>query len=63
MQTDERFALFLASSLNLDEDVDMATGNKREAWSQSLSGNTLADEYEYVMHGKVYSFDDEDTKA
>ncbi|KAJ3043229.1 DNA-directed RNA polymerases I, II, and III subunit RPABC3 [Rhizophlyctis rosea] len=63
MQNEERFQLFLASSLNTDEDVDMGGSGKREAWNSSLGAGTLADQYEYVMYGKVYSFDDEDTKA
>ena len=60
----ETFALALAKSLNPDEldvndtvdDVDAPKKVKRELWRSEDQG--LAGEYEYVMYGKVYKFDD-----
>jgi len=47
----DKFALMLASSLTLD-------GNeKAEIWRESLK-DSLADDYEYVMYGKVFKYDD-----
>ncbi|RKO91368.1 RNA polymerase Rpb8-domain-containing protein [Blyttiomyces helicus] len=52
----EKFTLTLASSLALDG----TTGDvsKKEAWRETPGERTLADDYEYVMYGKVYNYDD-----
>jgi DNA-directed RNA polymerase I, II, and III subunit RPABC3 len=58
------FSLLVARSLkpdDADEDMDTAADGetrkiKRDAWRAEDQG--LANDYDYVMHGKVYKFDD-----
>jgi DNA-directed RNA polymerases I, II, and III subunit RPABC3 len=54
----EKFSLALARSLNPESDAEVARGGgdkssevKREMWRGGEQG--LAEEYDYVMHGKV----------
>ncbi|ORX58555.1 RNA polymerase [Piromyces finnis] len=47
----DKFALMLASSLSLDG------AEKTEIWREDLK-DSLADDYEYVMYGKVFKYDD-----
>ncbi|KAJ3054433.1 hypothetical protein HK097_001838 [Rhizophlyctis rosea] len=72
IESDDRYTFLLASSLALDDDHNMTDGgSSRMAWRKNISSAangreeppTLADAYDYVMYGKVYNFDDEDTKA
>eukprot|EP00244_Chara_vulgaris_P005759 TRINITY_DN22271_c0_g1_i1.p1 TRINITY_DN22271_c0_g1~~TRINITY_DN22271_c0_g1_i1.p1 ORF type:complete len:148 (-),score=46.68 TRINITY_DN22271_c0_g1_i1:275-718(-) len=53
----EKFALALASTLNLD-------GTPDEGVFDQSGRKTLADKYEYVMYGKLYKFtgDDDDDR-
>ncbi|CAO3622385.1 unnamed protein product [Cunninghamella echinulata] len=52
----EKFSLVLASSLSLDANGNTDT---RESWRERAPGERdLSDEYEYVMFGKVYRYDD-----
>ncbi|KAI8093197.1 RNA polymerase [Halteromyces radiatus] len=52
----EKFSLMLASSLALDGSTGTDT---RESWRERAPGERdLSDEYEYVMFGKVYRYDD-----
>lgn len=56
LQADDRFTLVLASSLAKDGTIGDAS--KKEAWREHIGENSLADDYEYVMYGKVYQYDD-----
>jgi len=47
----DKYALMLASSLSIDGT------EKTEIWRDQLK-NSLADDYEYVMYGKVFKYDD-----
>eukprot|EP00833_Pecoramyces_ruminatium_P017296 jgi/Orpsp1_1/1191328/evm.model.d7180000084991.1 len=47
----DKYALMLASSLSLDGT------DKNEIWRDQLK-NSLADDYDYVMYGKVFKYDD-----
>ncbi|KAI8144407.1 RNA polymerase [Fennellomyces sp. T-0311] len=65
LQIADKFSLVLASSLSL-EAVQPATNadgsEKRESWRERAPGERdLSDEYEYVMFGKVYRYDDSAT--
>ncbi|KAJ3285552.1 DNA-directed RNA polymerases I, II, and III subunit RPABC3 [Borealophlyctis nickersoniae] len=52
----DKLLVVLAKSLSRD---GMETdGKKRDAWKDTVTGDSLADDYEYVMYGKVYQFDD-----
>jgi hypothetical protein len=54
----EKFSLVLASSLSLDG-VGAGGVEKRESWRERAPGERdLSDEYEYVMFGKVYRYED-----
>jgi DNA-directed RNA polymerase I, II, and III subunit RPABC3 len=64
LRTDETFTFVLASSLSTSDGADGANGvegeNKDQAPSWRLDAGKsmgLADEYDYVMYGKVYKFD------
>lgn len=51
---EDRISLALALSLNLDGSKDDSKG-----WRNVGRGEqTLADEYDYVCHGKIYRFDE-----
>ena len=51
---EERVSIALALSLNLDGSKDDSKG-----WRNVGRGEqTLADEYDYVCHGKIYRFDE-----
>lgn len=54
----DRLHIVLASTLSLDGDKEDVKGGWREP--RSGEGLNLADEYEYVCHGKIYRFDEED---
>jgi DNA-directed RNA polymerases I, II, and III subunit RPABC3 len=59
----DKFTLLLASSLMLGPAggaSNSATSGQqeKEAWRLVGKQATLADEYDYVMHGKVYKYDD-----
>jgi DNA-directed RNA polymerase I, II, and III subunit RPABC3 len=49
-----KLTLLLASSLSNDPSVP-----DKETWRDNLNRKTIADDYEYVMYGKVYKFDDQ----
>lgn len=54
VEVDDRVTVALALSLNLDGSKDDAKG-----WRGVGRGEqTLADEYDYVCHGKIYRFDE-----
>ena len=54
--------MILASTLNLDGSKDNEKGFRDVSRSGPGTGigieQTLADSYDYVMHGKVYRFED-----
>lgn len=54
----DRLHIVLASTLSLDGVKDDVKGGWREP--RSGEGLSLADEYEYVCHGKIYRFEEED---
>ena len=54
----DRLHIVLASTLSLDGVKDDPKGGWREP--RSGEGLSLADEYEYVCHGKIYRFEEED---
>lgn len=54
----DRLHIVLASTLSLDGVKDDVKGGWREP--RSVEGLNLADEYEYVCHGKIYRFEEED---
>ncbi|KAJ1649001.1 DNA-directed RNA polymerases I, II, and III subunit RPABC3 [Dispira simplex] len=59
LEIGDRFTLTLASTLSLTgESGAGGQGVKKESWRPNQTEKTLADEYEYVMHGKVYRYDD-----
>ena len=49
----EKFKFLISDGLSNDPLV-----SERDSWRETLSKKTLADDYEYVMSGKVYKFDD-----
>ena len=54
----EKFSLVLATSLSLTTAVGNDTSGAQESWREKVGGvRTLADDYEYVMYGKVYKYD------
>jgi len=54
VEADDRLTMALALSLNLDGSKDDSKG-----WRNVGRGEaTLADEYDYVMHGKIYRFEE-----
>lgn len=54
LNVDDRVTVALALSLNLDGSKDDGKG-----WREVGRGEqTLADEYDYVCHGKVYRFEE-----
>ncbi|OLY81457.1 DNA-directed RNA polymerases I, II, and III subunit rpabc3 [Smittium mucronatum] len=65
----DRFSLVLASSLNLNSasaasgqqsNLDSGFGKADANWRTVVGGTerSLADEYDYVMYGRIYRFDD-----
>lgn len=58
----DKFSLALASTLS-KEGIVKDTSGERETWRENRSGErTLADDYEYVMYGKVYRLDDAESE-
>ncbi|KAH8927878.1 nucleic acid-binding protein, partial [Atractiella rhizophila] len=53
LQVSDSFSLALASSLFPDQE-----SRTNEAWLMRPGESGLADDYEYVMYGKVYKFDE-----
>ncbi|GAA6007238.1 hypothetical protein JCM11491_003058 [Sporobolomyces phaffii] len=54
LQKDTTFSLALATTLNPEADKTSATAG---GWRADIEGG-LADDWEYIMHGKVYKFDE-----
>lgn len=54
----DRLHIVLASTLSLDGIKDDVKGGWRD--SRPEEGFSLADEYEYVCHGTIYRFEEED---
>ncbi|GAA5831866.1 hypothetical protein JCM11251_003915 [Rhodosporidiobolus azoricus] len=54
LPTDSTFSLALASTLNPDGDKDATAAG---GWRADIEGG-LADDWEYVMYGKVYKYDE-----
>ncbi|KAI8376421.1 RNA polymerase [Radiomyces spectabilis] len=55
----DKFSLVLASSLSLEPVTNAGGVEKRESWRKRAPGERdLSDEYEYVMFGKVYRYED-----
>ncbi|OKL58241.1 hypothetical protein UA08_06516 [Talaromyces atroroseus] len=58
----ESLSLALASTLSLDGKNEDASGAGRTGWRDvGMGENTLANEYDYVCHGKVYRFEEGST--
>lgn len=57
LEIGEKFSLVLATSLSLTATVGNDTSGAQESWRER-SERTLADDYEYVMYGKVYRYDE-----
>ncbi|KAJ2713036.1 DNA-directed RNA polymerases I, II, and III subunit RPABC3 [Coemansia spiralis] len=55
----DKFKLALASSLSLGENQGFAKGDAN--WRSFVNGDerSLADDYDYVMFGRVYRYDDD----
>lgn len=53
LKQNQKLSLSLSNTLSLDGLVE-----EKEAWRENLNKKTMADDYEYVMSGKVYKFDD-----
>ncbi|KAF7721620.1 DNA-directed RNA polymerases I, II, and III subunit RPABC3 [Apophysomyces ossiformis] len=64
LEVADKFSLVLASSLSVDGTSGSgsnaaAAEKKKESWRERAPGERdLSDEYEYVMHGKVYRYED-----
>ncbi|KND02558.1 DNA-directed RNA polymerase core subunit RPB8 [Spizellomyces punctatus DAOM BR117] len=56
LEVGDKFAFLLATTLSLDGLAGDA--QNKEAWRDRSGERTLADDYDYVMYGKVYKFDD-----
>ncbi|KAJ3188515.1 DNA-directed RNA polymerases I, II, and III subunit RPABC3 [Irineochytrium annulatum] len=54
IEVSDKFTLTLTTSLSVDGSSDVG----REAWRDLNNRKSLADDYDYVMFGKVYKFDD-----
>ncbi|KAK5947669.1 DNA-directed RNA polymerases I, II, and III subunit RPABC3 [Knufia obscura] len=54
VEADDRLSLALALSLNLDGSKDDSKGWRNVGRGES----TIADDYDYVMHGKIYRFEE-----
>lgn len=55
----ESLTVSLSKTLSLDNDEDMEDSSINASWRPSkLAGNSLADQYDYVMHGTVYKFEE-----
>ncbi|KAH8705468.1 DNA-directed RNA polymerases i, ii, and iii 145 kDa polypeptide [Talaromyces proteolyticus] len=60
----ESVSLALASTLSLDGKQEDSSGAGRSGWRDVGAGEqTLADEYDYVCHGKVYRFEEGSTSG
>lgn len=60
----EKFSLVLASSLSLEASANAGGVEKKESWRERAPGERdLSDEYEYVMFGKVYRYEDSNKGA
>ncbi|KAI9363251.1 RNA polymerase [Pilaira anomala] len=60
----EKFSLVLASSLSLEPNANAGGVEKKESWRERAPGERdLSDEYEYVMFGKVYRYEDSNKGA
>ena len=59
LEIGEKFSLVLATSLSTSGPVGNDTTGTQESWREKVGGErTLADEYDYVMYGKVYKYDE-----
>ncbi|KAI7905298.1 RNA polymerase [Cokeromyces recurvatus] len=65
LKVGEKFSLVLASSLSLEPKATTTEGvEKKESWRERAPGERdLSDEYEYVMFGKVYRYEDSNKGA
>jgi DNA-directed RNA polymerase I, II, and III subunit RPABC3 len=76
MHVQDKFTLTLTVSLSLDDinssssagmlngAASVSSESKKESWREMSSQRSLADDYDYVMFGKVYKYEErERTKA
>jgi DNA-directed RNA polymerase I, II, and III subunit RPABC3 len=64
LKVGEKFSLVLASSLSLEASASTSGVEKKESWRERAPGERdLSDEYEYVMFGKVYRYEDSNKGA
>lgn len=64
LKVGEKFSLVLASSLSLEANANTSGVEKKESWRERAPGERdLSDEYEYVMFGKVYRYEDSNKGA
>lgn len=58
---DESLTITIAKSLSLDDDDEQAYLTSSGSWRPPKPDErSLADDYEYVMHGTVYKFEEKD---
>ncbi|KKA25271.1 DNA-directed RNA polymerase [Rasamsonia emersonii CBS 393.64] len=61
-QVGETISMALASTLSLDGKDENATASGKVGWREvGMGEQTLANEYDYVCHGKVYRFEEGST--
>ncbi|KAJ1984419.1 DNA-directed RNA polymerases I, II, and III subunit RPABC3 [Dimargaris verticillata] len=59
MKIGDKFSLVLASTLSLSgQDAARSQTGKQDTWRPNVTEKTLADDYDYVMYGKIYRYDD-----
>lgn len=57
MHAGQKFSLVLANSLSLKDQI--VDASKKATWKPPVQGEkTLDEDYDYVMYGKVYKYDD-----
>lgn len=61
LEQDQRIMLALTTSLSKGETG--TDSSKKEAWREHMGEDSVADDYEYVMYGKVYNYDDSGDKV
>lgn len=55
--------VFFVITTTLNTDGSTIDPYKKETWSTCINKATLADDYEYVMYGKVYKYEEHKTHS
>ncbi|CCF59220.1 hypothetical protein KAFR_0G01860 [Kazachstania africana CBS 2517] len=59
VQTTDQLTITIASSLNVDSDSGNTEDSATRSWRPPLPGDrSIADDYDYVMHGTAYRFEE-----